>query len=69
MERQFFVRRAQELLSASLNRAWPVPVDSGVGEIAKDLSQRSALGGSGQPQVNEDFQQGAVASPNYGGSE
>lgn len=67
MERQFFVRRAQELLSASLNRAWPV--DSGVGEIAKDLSQRSALGRSRQPQVNEDFQQGAVASPTYGGSE
>jgi hypothetical protein len=37
LERQFFVRRGQELWGAALNRAWPVQRSASLDELTKDL--------------------------------
>jgi hypothetical protein len=37
LEKKFFVRRGQELLSAALNRAWPVQGGADLDELKRHL--------------------------------
>jgi hypothetical protein len=38
---RYFVRRAQELLGAALNRAWPIDRGAGLDDLAKRLDAAS----------------------------